>query len=190
MWDIFTGSKITKLWYIDTFLIFFGETVHFGIPRCPIRDSFLDVTGSICKSFSSLGNLEGEDSENSILLVIWMVFNFRRRTAILTHENVRGFVSQLISDEACKAGYNHVQAKCHPRDVGIPVGRPRKYFGFKKSNDHLVFSKYIYVYFYLWKPLIIYIYMYCRKQNLILLSVHQGVWDLYSRCNKSMLETL
>ena len=166
MWDIFTGSKITKLWYIDTFLIFFGETVHFGIPRCPIRDSFLDVTGSICKSFSSLGNLEGEDSENSILLVIWMVFNFRRRTAILTHENVRGFVSQLISDEACKAGYNHVQAKCHPRDVGIPVGRPRKYFGFKKSNDHLVFSKYIYVYFYLWKPLIIYIYI-CTAESRI-----------------------
>ena len=163
MWDIFTGSKITKLWYIDTFLIFFGETVHFGIPRCPIRDSFLDVTGSICKSFSSLGNLEGEDSENSILLVIWMVFNFWRRTAILTHENVRGFVSQLISDEACKAGYNHVQAKCHPRDVGIPVGRPRKYFGFKKAMITL-FSQSIFMCIFTYGNRWLYIYMYCRKQ--------------------------
>ena len=165
----FKNNKIVIHRYFS--YIFWGNG-PFWHPQVPYPRQFPGRDREHLQEFSSLGKLEGEDSENSILLVIWMVFNFRRRTAILTHENVRGFVSQLISDEACKAGYNHVQAKCHPRDVGIPVGRPRKYFGFKKSNDHLVFSKYIYVYFYLWKPLIIYIYV---LQKAILLSVHQGV---------------
>ena len=83
----------------------------------------------MCCSYSTLGGMDKEESENSILLAIWMVFNFRRKTPILCHENVQGFLSNVLVEEAYKAGYAHAQVRCHPNDVGIRVGRPRKYFG-------------------------------------------------------------
>lgn len=89
----------------------------------------------MCCSYSNLGGLDREENEYSILLAIWMVFNFRRRTPVLLHENVKGFLSCLVVEEAMKAGYSHTQIICNPKDVGIPVGRPRKRFGQWRSAN-------------------------------------------------------
>lgn len=49
-----------------------------------------------------------------------------RKTPIMLHENVVGFISQFVIDEAMKAGYGHAQVKTKPSDVGLCVNRQRK----------------------------------------------------------------
>ena len=83
----------------------------------------------MCTSYSTLGNLEKAESENSILLVIWMTFNFERRTPLIVHENVQGFVSELICEEAKKQGYECITLRAKPSDLGLPVNRYRKPLG-------------------------------------------------------------
>lgn len=115
-------------------------------PRCPIRKSIADTTGSICKSYSTMGNMELDDSENSIPLVIWLAYHLNHRTPLLVHENVRGFLSTILSDQAVEAGYEVCQAKCDPKDIGIPVGRPRKSFGQRIWSSFIDFPSFIYIY--------------------------------------------
>lgn len=116
--------------------VFFGESLPYVQSRvtslelrCPIRTAFLDISGSMCTSYSTLGNLEKAESENSILLVIWMTFNFERRTPLIVHENVQGFVSELICEEAKKQGYECITLRAKPSDLGLPVNRYRKPLG-------------------------------------------------------------
>ena len=73
-----------------------------------------------------MGSMEKEESMNSILLLVWMEFHFRAATPILIHENVSGFMSNLVMDEALKRGYTHQQIRCRPMDVNMAVGRSRK----------------------------------------------------------------
>lgn len=94
--------------------------------RCPIRSSFLDCSGSMCTAFSTLGNLDKNEDLNARLLIIYMVFHFKRKTPIVLHENVAGFVAESMSDLAAAHGYAHVKFRCRPMDVGVHVGRPRR----------------------------------------------------------------
>lgn len=85
------GKRFQKWWAIAkkaTFNTHAYCTQH--LRKCPIRKSITDTTGSICKSYSTMGNMELDDSENSIPLVIWLAYHFYHRTPLLVHENVRG----------------------------------------------------------------------------------------------------
>lgn len=86
----------------------------------------MDISGSMCTSYSTLGNLEKEESENSILLLIWLNFHFQSKTPLFFHENVLGFLSNAVSDAAVEQGYEHVQVKTRPSDVGLCINRQRK----------------------------------------------------------------
>ena len=78
-------------------------------------------------AFSTLGLKEGEDLLNAILMLVWCYTHFRMRTPVLLHENVSGFTSDNLKDEAFKHGYEHFQVRAKPMDVGVHVGRGRKY---------------------------------------------------------------
>lgn len=86
----------------------------------------MDTSGSMCTSYSTLGSLQKEESDNSILLLIWLHFHINRKSPIMLHENVVGFLSQFIIDVAMQAGYRHAQVKTRPSDVGLCVNRQRK----------------------------------------------------------------
>lgn len=73
-----------------------------------------------------MGKMDKDESKNCQLLVIYMLYHLKRKTVLLIHENVPGFVSALIQDTAMDFGYGHVQVRCKPMDVGVHIGRPRK----------------------------------------------------------------
>ena len=52
-----------------------------------------------------------------------MTFNFERRTPLIVHENVQGFVSELICEEAKKQGYECITLRAKPSDLGLPVNQ-------------------------------------------------------------------
>ncbi|CAK9055843.1 unnamed protein product [Durusdinium trenchii] len=114
------------------------------LKKCQIRSSFLDFTGSMCTSWSTLGAQEKEESTNSILLLIWMNYHCRKGTPLVGHENVDTFQSGMIVDEMFKAGYRHILVKVKPLDVGIPIGRPRRLLG----NISILYT-YIWIYIYM-----------------------------------------
>ena len=80
----------------------------------------------MCTAYSSLGNGKGHEDLNGRLLVIYMVFQFNKKVAIVLHENVFGFMSEVMVELAFEYGYDHFVIKCKPKDVGIHVGRPRR----------------------------------------------------------------
>eukprot|EP00435_Cladocopium_sp_Y103_P019510 s1373_g4.t1 len=94
--------------------------------RCPIRKGFLDLSASMCIAYSSLGNGEGGENSNGRLLIIYMMYHFRKGTPVLTHENVPGFETDKMKDTAETYGYKCVSVWCKPMDVNFHVGRPRK----------------------------------------------------------------
>ena len=101
----------------------------------------------MCTAYSSLGNGEKEESENSILLLIWLHWHFSHGTPLLTHENVLGFLTNSISDEAEKAGYEHIQVKTRPSDVVLCVSRQRKPPGLQSvyTNSSIICT-FVYIY--------------------------------------------
>ena len=101
--------------------------VQLYIPRCQIRRPFMDASGSMCTSYSSLGKMDKDESENSILLLSWLFWHIKNKTPLLTHENVTGFLSNLVTEQGETNGYGHLQVKVRPSDVGMAVGRMRKH---------------------------------------------------------------
>ena len=83
----------------------------------------------MCVAYSTLGNKEGAESDNAILMLIWQWKHFEMGTPLLIHENVSGFTSEALKDEALKRGYDHFQIKANPIDTGVHVGRSRKNLG-------------------------------------------------------------
>jgi hypothetical protein len=114
-------------------------------PRCPIRKSIADTTGSICKSYSTMGNMELDDSENSIPLVIWLAYHFYHRTPLLVHENVRGSGSRGRVWSLPSEMWS--QRHWHPSRKATEVVRP-------KNMIILYWFSLIYIYVY------IYVYIY------------------------------
>ena len=140
---------------------------EFFIVRQPWRRRF--------GKFDSVGHLDGiQLSASHSYLDPWEC----ARICLTTHLG-RGMQSRL---QPC-AG------KASPERRRHSGRKAQKVFWLLKKQWSPCFLK-VYLCVFLPMETVDYIYMYCRKQNLILLSVHQGVWDLYSRCNKSMLETL
>ena len=133
-------------------------------PRCCIRKRFLDTSGTICTAYSTLGSLEKEESVNAILLCIYMVCCFKQGVPIVLHENVLGFETTSMRDFAEEMGYEHVAFSTKPMDVGMHVGRPRKYlvflYNFKQvwpcvsANSCVRRYVCIYIYIYLFKYLV------------------------------------
>ena len=79
----------------------------------------------------------------------------------MLHENVLGFETTSMRDFAEEMGYEHVAFSTKPMDVGMHVGRPRKYLVFYIiSNTYgpvyqpTAASPDMYVYIYLFKYLV------------------------------------
>lgn len=124
--NLLITPRVSKHIHVPKYQMAPSQTVPCML-RCPIRKSFLDTSGSMCTSYSTLGNLEKEESQNAILFCIYIIFCFKRGVPIVLHENVRGFPSEILQDIAAEYGYDHVHIKCKPIDVGFFIGRPRKY---------------------------------------------------------------
>ena len=130
-------------------------------PRCCIRKRFLDTSGTICTAYSTLGSLEKEESVNAILLCIYMVCCFKQGVPIVLHENVLGFETTSMRDFAEEMGYEHVAFSTKPMDVGMHVGRPRKYLVFyiikhvwPCVSANSCFRRYVCIYIYIFKYLV------------------------------------
>ena len=95
----------------------------------------------MCTAWSTMGSGGKEEDANSILLLIWMRYHFANGTAILVHENVSSFSTCIVADEACAAGYKHVQIKTNPSDVGVLLGRQRKQLGSSRETCRTAVSK-------------------------------------------------
>lgn len=81
----------------------------------------------MCTAYSTLGQMEKSEHENGILLVAYFMYHMKMKTAIILHENVKGFEANKLEEIAYGFGYDHVQFQCKPADVGFCVGRPRKF---------------------------------------------------------------
>ena len=80
----------------------------------------------MCIAYSSMGCGEGGENTNGRLLIIYMLYHFRKGTPLLAHENVPGFETEKMKDTAEQYGYRCVSIWCKPMDVNFHVGRPRK----------------------------------------------------------------
>lgn len=98
-----------------------------------MRPSLVDLSGSMCTAYSSLGSHQKNEDMNARLLVIYIVYQFKGKTPIVIHENVLGFVTNEICDLAEQHGYDHFTIRCRPTDVGISVGRPRRWVAPSKA---------------------------------------------------------
>lgn len=106
--------------------------------RCCIRRPFADCSGSMCVAYSTLGLKEGEESQNAILMLIWAFKHFEMQTPLLVHENVAGFASQSLKEEAFHKGYDHFEIRSKPIDFGVHVGRARKYLAGRSVSNFFV----------------------------------------------------
>ena len=57
----------------------------------------------------------------------WLFWHIKNKTPLLIHENVTGFLSNLVTEQGETNGYGHLQVKVRPSDVGMAVGRMRKH---------------------------------------------------------------
>ena len=73
-----------------------------------------------------MGTMEGGESPNGKLLIIYMLYHFRRGTILMIHENVPGFETEKMKDVAVSYGYGLMSVSVKPMDVGFHVGRPRR----------------------------------------------------------------
>ena len=80
----------------------------------------------MCIAYSSMGCGEGGENTNGRLLIIYMLYHFRKGAPLLAHENVPGFETEKMKDTAEQYGYRCVSIWCKPMDVNFHVGRPRK----------------------------------------------------------------
>lgn len=106
--------------------------------RCCIRRPFAGCSGSMCVAYSTLGLKEGEESQNAILMLIWAFKHFEMQTPLLVHENVAGFASQSLKEEAFHKGYDHFEIRSKPIDFGVHVGRARKYLAGRSGSNSFV----------------------------------------------------
>ena len=99
---------------------------HKTIPeRCSVPRTVLDISGSMCKGFSTLGKkdqggLLREESQYNKLLLAWAIAHGRAETPILIHENVRGFSSSYLAGKLEHFHYRHVSTiKTTGSDCGL-----------------------------------------------------------------------
>ena len=97
-----------------------------SFPRCKVRKPFLDQSGSMCTSYSSMGSGKGSEDDCVLLFCIYLCHQFKMKVPLLVHENVTGFISTRMADLCAENGYKHMSVKVNPSDLGIPVGRPRR----------------------------------------------------------------
>ena len=80
----------------------------------------------MCVAYSTLGNLQKLDDATAMLLVIYMMHNFRKRVWVLVHENVKGFLSDTLTDVAAEYGYDHFQIQCKTNGCWRPCGTSKE----------------------------------------------------------------
>ena len=68
----------------------------------------------MCIAYSSMGCGEGGENTNGRLLIIYMLYHFRKGTPLLAHENVPGFETEKMKDTAEQYGYRCVSIWCKP----------------------------------------------------------------------------
>ncbi|CAK9086423.1 unnamed protein product [Durusdinium trenchii] len=78
--------------------------------RCSFPLTIMDVTGSMCLGYSTLGKKDDgkllkENSPHNKLMLIWAIHHGRKQTPALIHENVRGFSSSYLSAKLGHFGY-------------------------------------------------------------------------------------
>ena len=89
------------------------------------------VCGIPCIDFSPMGLRRGLGGPSGALICGWMRIVLEFEPAVLLIEEVPGFVKHglpfIAADSALGATYSFESAMLNPRDLGLPVSRPRAY---------------------------------------------------------------
>ena len=80
---------------------------------CELTMSILNVTGSQCVHYSTLGkkqdgHLQKNEGPANKLFLLWICWHGKHQTPILLHENVVGFLSDYLKEKAEAFGYKHL----------------------------------------------------------------------------------
>ncbi|CAK9060774.1 unnamed protein product, partial [Durusdinium trenchii] len=111
--------------------------------RCSVPRTVLDISGSMCKGFSTLGKkdqggLLREESQYNKLLLAWAIAHGRAETPILIHENVRGFSSSYLAGKLEHFHYRHVSTiKTTGSDCGLHANSRKRVY------DVFILDKYM-----------------------------------------------
>ena len=99
----------------------------------------VDISGSPCQAWASLGKREGDRSHLTILFLVWAQWVRAACPLVLIHENVRGFRIDLF-ETVLGDLYEIVSLAVEPSHVAFPcVRRPRLYFVlFRKGEVKVV----------------------------------------------------
>ena len=169
IWSIFIGSERTELWYISRyFSIFWAETAQVPYPnQCHWHDrkhlqELFNIRQPRRRRFRkhhSIGHLDGVQlSASHTYLGSWEC----ARVCLTTHFG-RGSQSRL----------QPWAGKVSPERRWHPCWKASKVFWLQITSDHLVFSQSSF------SQKMVGYSAFCSKQNLILLTDHRGVLDLY-----------
>ena len=89
----------------------------------------IEISGTVCVGFSSMGSLWGWLDNASIPFVSWSWKMRTMRPAVIIHECVRGFDAETLSQALNAEDMLYVveTAVFDATDLGLPVRRPRRY---------------------------------------------------------------
>ena len=92
----------------------------------------MDISGSMCVHYSSMGNSEKENGISNKLFLIWLKHHGLKRTPLLLHENVQSFPLDYLKERASHYGYTHIaRIETSGSDVNLTaVSRKRASLGF------------------------------------------------------------
>ena len=102
--------------------------------RCPVRAVDIDTSGSPCQDWSSAGLRQGTEGKRIHLLLLWISWHRVMGTAIIIHENVKGFDMSLLQKFLGDL-YEMRHVEVGPEHVGWPCcKRPRLYIAMLHRN--------------------------------------------------------
>ena len=103
----------------------------------------MDISGSMCVHYSSMGNSEKENGISNKLFLIWLKHHGLKRTPLLLHENVQSFPLDYLKERASHYGYTHIaRIETSGSDVNLnAVSRKRASLGFALEYISFVFGQ-------------------------------------------------
>lgn len=97
-------------------------------PAASPRDTWIEIAGSTCVAWSTMGAGWGWLDSSTVPCLIWSFWASNASPDCIIHENVRPFDWGFFGDPAIFGERYWVASYCHsPVDQGVPASRPRRY---------------------------------------------------------------
>lgn len=104
-----------------------SQTCSRHLQNCPFQTSCLDISGSMCVHYSTMGKkvdgaLLKKNGTSNKLLQIYVKYHCSRKTPLLIHENLQNFDSTELASLLAEGGYKYLcRINVCAADAGLAV---------------------------------------------------------------------